>query len=112
MALIEPIQVAQNETFYAKTLICQWHSFNRNHWHYYSEITGTNRTELARFIGENQFEDNSFFKGYTFTGDTVEHLTFIVLDKVGFVYLHGKGTVKKDDKTIVSLKDLISNYKW
>jgi len=26
----------------------KWHSLNRNAWHYKTEITGTNRTELTR----------------------------------------------------------------
>jgi hypothetical protein len=57
--------VAQNEPIEAQFLACdwhksnrdffvpkmptykKWHSLNRNHWHYNSEITGTNRTELA-----------------------------------------------------------------
>ena len=30
----------------------KWHSLNRNHWHYATEITGTKRTGIATSIGK------------------------------------------------------------
>lgn len=52
---------------------------------------------IWRFIGKIDFKD------YIFYGDSKEPLTFMLLKNVGFVYLHGKGTVKQKNQIIKAL---------
>lgn len=46
------------------------------------------------FIGPYPFS----IEGYTFEGDESDPLTFLLLEKVGLVYLHGKGKVTSQGK--------------
>jgi outer membrane protein assembly factor BamD (BamD/ComL family) len=42
-------------------------------------------------------------KGYSFVGDEADPLTFILMDKIGLVYLHGKGEVTFEDGRVIKL---------
>ncbi|MBD3342373.1 MAG: hypothetical protein GF353_24950 [Candidatus Lokiarchaeota archaeon] len=52
---------------------------------------------IWRFIGNVDFE------GYKFIGDRKNPLTFMLIQKAGFVYLHGKGTIKKKNQIVATL---------
>ncbi len=43
--------------------------------------------------------------GYEFQGDETDPLTFLLLDKIGLVYLHGRGVVTMMDGKQVKLGD-------
>ncbi|MBN1163659.1 MAG: PD40 domain-containing protein [Candidatus Krumholzibacteriota bacterium] len=48
---------------------------------------------------------------YLFEGDPADPLTFILLDELGFVYLHGRGKVTLPDKVMVELPAVLEEEK-
>ncbi|HOT98776.1 MAG TPA: hypothetical protein PKZ83_16755 [bacterium] len=52
---------------------------------------------IWRFMGSIKFRE-----GYVFIGSRTDALTFMFLKKAGFVYLHGKGKVMKNNRLVAS----------
>lgn len=90
-------QIPNTNSFNLKSL------YSKDKIYYKLSLTGAEQLKplgnqcIWRFIGEIEFKD------YTFIGNKNEPLTFMLLNKVGFVYLHGKGTVKKNGNLVVIL---------